>query len=141
MIPPQSFKFGTIFHLMCPGQDDGYQRVIITKDGTVRGNLKYKDYCPHTKEAADQKRHESTIAYNNDGIFFQVHDDTNTMKEFSLWLTLFESEKHHYNSRNWEILKMFFDNYNINPTWINCHYTWGWFDEETGKWTGAVGKV
>ena len=27
------------------------------------------------------------------------------------------------------------------PNWINCNYTWGWFDDETGQWTGAVGQV
>ena len=41
----------------------------------------------------------------------------------------------------WEILDSFFKNYNILPVWTNCHYTWGWYDEEAGKWTGAVGKV
>ena len=40
-----------------------------------------------------------------------------------------------------EILSMFFLNYNIIINWIDCNYTWGWFDYETGKWTGAVGKV
>ena len=40
---------------------------------------------------------------------------------------------------NFEILKLFFKNKNIN--WINCNYTWGWYDDETGRWTGAVGKV
>ena len=36
---------------------------------------------------------------------------------------------------------MFFLNYNILVNWTNCNYTWGWFDYETGKWTGAVGQV
>ena len=126
---------------MCPGQIDKYHRVIITKDGTVRGNLKYKDYCPHTKEAAEQEKHEITIAYNNERGRFHVDDDTNTMREYALWWTLSESEEHPKVPKDWEILKMFFDNYNINPTWVNTHYTWGWFDEETGKWTGGVGKV
>ena len=42
---------------------------------------------------------------------------------------------------DYEILKSFFQNNYINPTWIDCNYTWGWFDNETGHWTGAVGKV
>ena len=124
---------------MCPGQIDKYHRVIITKDGTVRGNLKYKDYCPHTKEASEQQKHEITVAYNNEPGWFQVQDDT--MKEYALRRALFESEQYPYVSYEWEILRIFFDNYNIEPMWINCHYTWGWFDEETGKWTGGVGKV
>ena len=40
---------------------------------------------------------------------------------------------------DFEILEVFFENKNIN--WINCNYTWGWYDDETGRWTGAVGKV
>ena len=35
----------------------------------------------------------------------------------------------------------FFKNHDIVPVWINCHYTWGVYDEESGRWTGAVGKV
>ena len=35
----------------------------------------------------------------------------------------------------------FFKNHDIVPIWMNCHYTWGVYDEESGKWTGAVGKV
>ena len=42
---------------------------------------------------------------------------------------------------DWEILETFFLNNDIVPVWINCHFTWGWYDEEAGKWTGAVGKV
>ena len=44
-------------------------------------------------------------------------------------------------SKDDEILSKLFRNYNIIINLINCNYTWGWFDAETGKWTGAVGKV
>ena len=40
-----------------------------------------------------------------------------------------------------EKLGNFFKNYDIIPSWINCNYTWGYYDEDLGKWTGAVGKV
>ena len=43
--------------------------------------------------------------------------------------------------RDYEILLKFFENYNITPKWIDCNFTWGLFDEDTGHWTGAVGKV
>ena len=42
---------------------------------------------------------------------------------------------------DWDILATFFQNHDIVPVWINCHYTWGSYDKELGKWTGAVGKV
>ena len=40
-----------------------------------------------------------------------------------------------------EILRIFFSNHNLIINWLDCNYTWGWLDDETGKWTGAVGKV
>ena len=42
---------------------------------------------------------------------------------------------------DWEILQSFFSANDIVPVWTNCHYTWGLYDEESGRWTGAVGKV
>ena len=42
---------------------------------------------------------------------------------------------------NWEVLSMFFSIYNIEPHWFDCNYTWGYYDEELGGWTGCVGKV
>ena len=42
---------------------------------------------------------------------------------------------------DWEIIKAFLDHYNLTPTWIDCNFIWGVFDEETGTWNGAVGKV
>ena len=111
----------------------------MTKDGTEARNLKYHDVCPVNTEAAEQKKHEITIAYNNE--YFHVLNDTNTMKEFALWLTLRHARQHPSVSYDWEILQIFFYNNNIEPTWINCNYVWGWFDEDEGKWTGGVGKV
>ena len=40
-----------------------------------------------------------------------------------------------------EILEIFFKTNNIIVNWLNCNYTWGWYDYDTGRWTGAVGKV
>ena len=43
---------------------------------------------------------------------------------------------------DFEILETFFENRNINfINWINNNFTWGSYDNETGRWTGAVGKV
>ena len=42
---------------------------------------------------------------------------------------------------DWEILGSFFSTHDIVPVWTDCHSTWGWYDEESGKWTGAVGTV
>ena len=44
-------------------------------------------------------------------------------------------------SRNWEVLDKFFSIYNVEPIWLNCGYSWGWYDQEQGAWTGCMGKV
>ena len=38
----------------------------------------------------------------------------------------------------WEILKTFFDNYNVVPKWILGNYTEPNFDEEAGEWTTGL---
>ena len=44
-------------------------------------------------------------------------------------------------SKDWEVLSKFFSMYNIEPNWLDCNYTYGWYDYELGGWTGCVGKV
>ena len=39
------------------------------------------------------------------------------------------------------ILSTFFSQNNLSPVWIYANGTWGWQDEESGLWNGAVGKV
>ena len=43
-------------------------------------------------------------------------------------------------ANDWEIFGAFFHNYNLVPLWIDCNYTWGWYEEEIG-WNGAVELV
>ena len=42
---------------------------------------------------------------------------------------------------DWEVLSMFFSIYNMEPNWLDCNYTYGWYDEDLGGWTGCIGKV
>ena len=42
---------------------------------------------------------------------------------------------------DFEIIGEFLRQNNIIPTWIDSNDTWGWYDEESGKWTGEIGKV
>ena len=44
-------------------------------------------------------------------------------------------------SYDWEVLSKFFSMYNIEPNWLDCNYTTGWYDEDLGGWTGCMGKV
>ena len=42
---------------------------------------------------------------------------------------------------DWEIFTKFFSIHNIEPNWLDCNMTWGWYDEDLGGWTGCMGKV
>ena len=44
-------------------------------------------------------------------------------------------------SYDWEVLSKFFLIHNIEPNWLDCNKTFGYYDEELGGWTGCVGKV
>ena len=74
------------------------------------------------------------VAYNDDTDIFEVVN--NSMVEYPVYIIEGDYANIPY---EFEILEKFFKNKNIN--WINCHSTWGWYDDETGRWTGAVGKV
>ena len=103
----------------------------LLRDATVRGGIHYHDVC----KVADSV----TIAYNNDyGQRFEVDPDTQTMVEYPVrpFKGLYS-----YIPRQWEIIKPFLDLNSLTATWIDCHYSWGRLYEETGTWTGAVGKV
>ena len=44
-------------------------------------------------------------------------------------------------SKEWEVLNAFFSIHNIEPNWLDCNFTYGWYDEDLGAWTGCIGKV
>ena len=44
-------------------------------------------------------------------------------------------------SYDWEVLYKFFSIYSIEPNWLDCEGTSGWYDEDLGEWTGCFGKV
>ena len=76
------------------------------------------------------------VAYNNDPYFFEIVN--NSMVEYPAYIIEGDIS---YIPHDFEILDYFFKSYVIAINWIDCNYTWGWFDEETERWTGAVGKV
>ena len=124
---------GSNFRLYCP-KERNHHKMMIFKNGTTKDDLQYKDLC--------KEEHHVRIAYNNESPFFVFDNITNTMVEFPKF-DKYEGFISDYgqHSHEWEILKRFFSKFNIKPSWINCNYTWGWFDEEAGHWTGALGQV
>ena len=121
---------GTNFRLYCP-KERNHHKMMIFKNGTTKDDLQYKDLC--------KEEHEVRIAYNNEMNWFEIDNITNSMVEYPHWWIMVGD--YGLLSDEYEILKTFFSKFNIKPTWINCNFTWGWFDDEAGHWTGAVGQV
>ena len=77
------------------------------------------------------------VAYNNDPYWFEIVN--NSMVEcYDYWGLIIEKSSIPY---DFEILEIFFKTNDIIVNWLNCNYTWGMYDYDTGRWTGAVGKV
>lgn len=103
-------------------------------NGSVSKNVRYQDICVD--------RFVIAVAYNSEPTLFEI--ENNLMVDLRVKYQFTQVEKigyYSFISENDEILSKFFNSYNIIIQWINCNYTWGWFDYETGKWTGAVGQV
>ena len=118
------------FSLQCPNQDKQLTLSLL-HDSTIRGDIHYYDVCKVVDSV--------TIAYINDVGIFEVDPETQTMLETPPMMPV--TGQTSFIPKDWEIIKTFLDHYSLTPTWIDCDYTWGWLDEETGTWTGAVGKV
>ena len=115
--------------LQCPNLDNQLTLSLL-HNASVQGGIHYHDVC----KVADSV----TIAYNEYHPYFFVWRGTQIMVEYTL-----SPEKGVLSQMalDWEIIKPFFDHYSLTPTWVNCNNTYGVLDEETGTWTGAVGKV
>ena len=105
-----------------------HERLLLLKNATVNWNLGFNDVC---------KEKHVYVAYNNEQGVFEVSNITGKMVEkpvepyVGYWKIAWE----------WEIQAAFFKTYNIKPIWLNCNYTWGWLDNVTNTWTGAVGMI
>jgi hypothetical protein len=73
------------------------------------------------------------IAYNQDSGSFEVDNATKIMIEYPSRPGVY--------AWHWEILSSFFANYRLTPLFNDCNFTWGWLDEDTGLWNGAVAMV
>ena len=109
-------------------------KLMMHKNGSVSKNVRYQDLCV--------ERFAINVAYNNEPGYFEVENNSMVDLREKYGRTHGELVGKYSNiPEDDEILSKFFLNNNIIINWIDCNYTWGWFDYETGKWTGAVGKV
>ena len=106
-------------------------KLMIHNNGSVSNNVRYQDLCI--------ERFAVNVAYNHDYTWFEV--ENNSLVDLREKYGYLHGDKVGHYSYDTEILSKFIYNHNIIINWIDCNFTWGWFDYETGKWTGAVGQV
>ena len=76
------------------------------------------------------------MAFNQYENTLLLNMEKNTMVEYPVELSILSQSAWSY-----EILSSFFYSQNLTPTWQDANGTWGWLDEDTGLWNGAMAMV
>ena len=103
--------------------------VMINRRLRLAGS--YRDICGGEKK----KVH---VGFNPDPLYMWV--ENNTLIPGIPTSDDFIGEEPSF-ANTWEVLLSFFSLHNIEANWLNCHWSWGYYNEELGGWTGCVGKV
>ena len=114
--------------MKCQVNSQSSNYVLISKA------ISYKSY----KEICRGEKKKVNLGYNNDYNLLKVKN--NTLMPYPPLGTFLYAERSSF-SYVWEVLSKFFSLHNIEPNWLNCDFTWGWYDEKVGGWTGCMGKV
>ena len=117
-----------MFKTKCEVTSRIIHNVLISKE------ISYKSY----KEICSGEPKKVNLGYNNDYDILKV--ENNTLMPYPPLGAHFPGERSTL-SYNWEVLSKFLALYNIEPNWLDCGFSWGWYDEDKGRWTGCVGKV
>ena len=104
-----------------------------THDVLISKEISYKSF----KEICSGKPKKVKMGFVNDKERMIV--ENSTMMEIPKQKFIFG--KGSGMSQNWEVLSKFFSIHNIEPNWLDCNFTYGWYDEALGGWTGCMGKV
>ena len=118
-----------MFKMKCEVTSTTTHEVMLSKEISVSGH--YKDICRGEPKKVN-------IGYNNDRNYMWV--ENNTLIPGIPASDDFIGEEPSF-ANTWEVLLSFFSLHNIEANWLNCHWSWGWYNEELGGWTGCVGKV
>ena len=107
----------------------------------ISQEISYKTY----KEICSGEPKKVNLGYNNDydmkrPKFSLMKVENNTLMPYPPHGTHLHGEISAV-SYVWEILSKFLSIHNIEPNWLNCGFSWGWYSAELGGWTGCMGKV
>ena len=95
--------------------------VLISKDISFKS---YKEICSGEKKKVN-------LGFNNDHLMLKV--ENNTLMPYPPIGTYLYGENSAL-SYSWEVLLKFLSIHSIEPNWLNCDFTWGWFEEELGHY-------
>ena len=128
--------------MKCEATSDTTHDVLIGKE------IGYKSY----KEICSGEPKKVNLGFNNDFNFMKV--ENNTLTTYPQSCGDFPYKPSEYQKSNpcifgslatmaklWEVFSTFFSIHNIDPNWLDCNWSWGWYDKELGGWTGCMGKV
>ena len=102
--------------------------VLISKE---IGSKSYKEICREEKKKVN-------VGFNQDWYFLM---NNSSMVQIPRKPENYIDDKYSSMIYDWENLGKFFSLHNIEPNWINCYWSWGWYNAELGEWTGCTGKV
>ena len=109
----------------------------VTSDTTRKVMISREVKVPSYKEICGGEKIRVHLGYNYAPKFMTV--ENNTLLQIPQKRAL--PGEISIISQDWEVHDKFFSLFNIEPIWLNCNQTWGWYDEELGAWTGCMGKV
>ena len=109
----------------------------VTLETTRKVMISREVKVPSYKEICGGEKIRVHLGYNNDLDILKVEDNKLLQDPRN---RAYKGERSVI-SRDWEVFDKFFSLYNIEPIWLNCNGSWGWYGEEQGAWTGCMGKV
>ena len=115
--------------MKCQVTSDTSHSVLINKE------ISFKSY----KEICSGEPKKVNLGFNNEKGVLEV--ENNSLVEIPKDPQEYIFASNSWGPYSWEILGKFFSIHNIIPNWLDCNWSWGWYDEELQMWTGCVGKV
>ena len=105
-----------------------------THDVLISKEVSYKSF----KEICSGEPKKVNLGYNYDPGLLEV--ENNSLVQTRSFSEIVRGG-HSYHITYGEVLSIFFSIHKIQPNWLNCGFSWGWYDENLGGWTGCMGKV
>ena len=116
--------------MVCPGyaKSVSHGELLLLKNAKVNWHLGFNDVC--------NEKHV-IVAYNNRPTF----NFNKTTGKMVKWPVANYLQNYVSIAWEWEIQAVFFETYNIKPTWVYANQNWGTLNYTTGQWSGAVGMI